>query len=130
MALETNGAYLDSVTAMPDTGSVNWDKRFQASETEYTLRVAENAKNVTLSFKAPAGCTMKIGNDIIDGTYVADVSSGKAEIKNCDSSGYQEQRIYIPPDERSWKFIPDQYDRQHQQYLWRGISLSVNDSGV
>ena len=43
MALETNGAYLDSVTAMPDTGSVNWDKRFQASETEYTLRVAENA---------------------------------------------------------------------------------------
>ena len=81
MALETNGAYLDSVTAMPDTGSVNWDKRFQASETEYTLRVAENAKNVTLSFKAPAGCTMKIGNDIIDGTYVADVSSGKAEIK-------------------------------------------------
>ena len=81
MALETNGAYLDSVTARPDTGSVNWDKRFQASETEYTLRVAENAKNVTLSFKAPAGCTMKIGNDIIDGTYVADVSSGKAEIK-------------------------------------------------
>lgn len=81
MALETNGAYLDSVTARPDTGSVNWDKRFQASETEYTLRVAENAKNVTLSFKAPAGCTMKIGNDTIDGTYVADVSSGKAEIK-------------------------------------------------
>ena len=81
MALETNGAYLDSMTARPDTGSVNWDKRFQASETEYTLRVAENAKNVTLSFKAPAGCTMKIGNDIIDGTYVADVSSGKAEIK-------------------------------------------------
>ena len=33
MALETNGAYLDSVTARPDTGSVNWDKRFQASET-------------------------------------------------------------------------------------------------
>ena len=70
MALETNGAYLDSVTARPDTGSVNWDKRFQASETEYTLRVAENAKNVTLSFKAPAGCTMKIGNDTIDGMYI------------------------------------------------------------
>ena len=81
MALETNGAYLDSVTAMPDTGSVNWDKRFQASETEYTLRVAENAKKVTLTFKAPAGCTMKIENDTIDGTYMSDVSSGSAEVK-------------------------------------------------
>ena len=81
MALETNGAYLDSVTAMPDTGKVNWDKRFQASETEYTLRVAEDAKKVTITFKAPAGCTMKMGNDTIDGTYVADVSSGKAEVK-------------------------------------------------
>ena len=81
MALETNGAYLDSVTAMPETGKVNWDKRFQASETEYTLRVAENAKKVTINFKTPAGCTMKINGSASDGTYVADVSSGKAEVE-------------------------------------------------
>lgn len=81
MALETNGAYLDSVTAVPDTGSVTWNKRFQASDTEYTLRVAENAKKITLSLKIPAGCTMKINGSASDGTYVADVSSGRAEVQ-------------------------------------------------
>ena len=64
MALETNGAYLDSVTARPDTGSVNWDKRIQASETEFTLRLAEKAKKVlssssTTSINLPFITTVK-----------------------------------------------------------------------
>lgn len=43
MAVETNGAYLDSVTAQADNGKVTWDKAFQRSVTEYTIRTAENA---------------------------------------------------------------------------------------
>ena len=52
MALETNGAYLDSVSAEADTGRVNWEKAFQRSEKEHTLRVAENAtKSDVITFK-------------------------------------------------------------------------------
>ena len=53
MAVETNGAYLDSVTAQADNGKVTWDKAFQCSVTEYTIRTAENASKVTLNFKTP-----------------------------------------------------------------------------
>ena len=73
---------------------------------------------------------MKIGNDTIDGTYVADVSSGKAEIKIAVVQGTKSREYTFHLTKDHWKFILDQYDRQHQQYLWRGISLSVNDSGV
>lgn len=55
MAVETNGAYLDSVTAQADNGKVTWDKAFQRSVTEYTIRTAENASKVTLNFKTPEG---------------------------------------------------------------------------
>ena len=43
--------YLDSVSAEADTGRVSWEKAFQCSEKEHTLRVAENATKVTLTFK-------------------------------------------------------------------------------
>ena len=81
MALETNGAYLDSVTPMADSGRVNWSKGFQASETEYTLRVGEDARSVTLTLKTPTGCTLTVNGNKSDGTYVTDVSSGSAEVK-------------------------------------------------
>ena len=80
MALETNGAYLDSVSAEADTGRVNWEKAFQRSEKEHTLRVAENATKVTLTFKAPAGCTLTVNGKASNGTYVADVRSGQADV--------------------------------------------------
>ena len=80
MALETNGAYLDSVSAEADTGRVSWEKAFQCSEKEHTLRVAENATKVTLTFKAPAGCTLTVNGKASNGTYVADVRSGQADV--------------------------------------------------
>lgn len=80
MALETNGAYLDSVSAEADTGRVSWEKAFQRSEKEHTLRVAENATKVTLTFKAPAGCTLTVNGKASNGTYVADVRSGQADV--------------------------------------------------
>ena len=80
MALETNGAYLDSVEAEADNGRVSWGKAFQRSEKEHTLRVAENAAKVTLTFKAPAGCSMTVNGKASNGTYVADVRSGQADV--------------------------------------------------
>lgn len=80
MAVETNGAYLDSVTAQADNGKVTWDKAFQRSVTEYTIRTAENASKVTLNFKTPAGCTLTVNGKTAGNTYTADVSSGSAEV--------------------------------------------------
>ena len=80
MAVETNGAYLDSVTAQADNGKVTWDKAFQRSVTEYTIRTAENASKVTLNFKTPAGCTLTVNGKTAGNTYIADVSSGSAEV--------------------------------------------------
>ena len=80
MAVETNGAYLDSVTAQADNGKVTWDKAFQRSVTEYTIRTAENASKVTLNFKTPEGCTLTVNGKAAGNTYTADVSSGSAEV--------------------------------------------------
>lgn len=80
MAVETNGAYLDSVTAQADNGKVTWDKAFQRSVTEYTIRTAENVSKVTLNFKTPAGCTLTVNGKTAGNTYTADVSSGSAEV--------------------------------------------------
>ena len=80
MAVETNGAYLDSVTAQADNGKVTWDKVFQRSVTEYTIRTAENVSKVTLNFKTPAGCTLTVNGKTAGNTYIADVSSGSAEV--------------------------------------------------
>lgn len=42
MALETNGAYLDSVTVTADTGKVTWPSAFRKDTLKYNLTVAEN----------------------------------------------------------------------------------------
>lgn len=55
-------------------------KHSSCSEKEHTLRVAENATKVTLTFKAPAGCTLTVNGKASNGTYVADVRSGQADV--------------------------------------------------
>ncbi len=81
MAIETNGAYLDSVTAEADSGKANWNRAFSRSVTDYTVRVAENTSKVTLNFKTPTGCTLSVNGKASGETYIADVSSGSAEVK-------------------------------------------------
>ena len=80
MALETNGAYLDSVTAVADSGRVNWEKAFQRSEKEHNIRIPDGAKKVTLTLKAPSGCTLTVNGKSSNGTYVADVSKGDTDV--------------------------------------------------
>lgn len=81
MAIETNGAYLDSVEATADNGKVNWNRAFQRSVTEYTVRVAEESRKVTLNFGAPAGCTLTVNGKTFGNAYTADVSSGSTDVK-------------------------------------------------
>lgn len=81
MAIETNGAYLDSATAAADNGKVTWNRAFQRSVTDYTLRVAENTGKVTLKFAASAGCSLTVNGKASGNTYTADVSSGSVDVK-------------------------------------------------
>lgn len=80
MAVETNGAYLDSVTAEADDGRVKWEKAFQRSEAEHTLHVASSAKKVTLALQAPTGCTITVNGKKISGSYETDVSKGDTDL--------------------------------------------------
>ena len=81
MALETNGAYLDSVSAISDGGAVTWPSAFRKDTLEYKLKIPENAKKVTFTLKSPAGCTITANGQSCNGTYTVDTSSGQADVK-------------------------------------------------
>lgn len=93
MALETNGAYLNSVTATADTGKVTWPSAFRKDTLKYNLTVAENASKVTFALKAPEGCTITVNGQAYAGSFVADVSSGSTDIK-VTISGQEKSREY------------------------------------
>lgn len=93
MALETNGAYLNSVTATADTGKVTWPSAFRKDTLKYNLTVAENASKVTFALKAPEGCTITVNGQAYAGSFVADVSSGSTDIK-VTVSGQGKSREY------------------------------------
>ena len=86
MALETNGAYLDSVTVTADTGKVTWPSAFRKDTLKYNLTVAENTGKVTFDFKAPEGCTITVNGQAYAGSFVADVSGGSTDVKVTVSS--------------------------------------------
>ena len=94
MALETNGAYLDSITVDPDKGRATWEKAFQRSEKEHNIHVADNATKVTLTFKVPSGCSLTVNGQASNGTYVADVSAEKTDVKVTTTLG-NKSRDYI-----------------------------------
>lgn len=96
MALETNGAYLNSVTATADTGKVTWPSAFRKDTLKYNLTVAENASKVTFALKAPEGCTITVNGQAYAGSFVADVSSGSTDIKVTVSGPGKEPGIYLP----------------------------------
>ncbi|MEI3437541.1 MAG: Ig-like domain-containing protein [Blautia sp.] len=81
MAVECNGAYIDSVTAQSDAGTIKWKDMFRKSKTEHTLLIGEETKTVTLQFKALDGCTLSVNGQNITGAYTVDVSSGQAEVQ-------------------------------------------------
>ncbi len=81
MAVECNGAYIDSVSAQSDAGTIKWKDMFRKSKTEHTLLIGEETKTVTLQFKALDGCTLSVNGQNITGTYTVDVSSGQAEVQ-------------------------------------------------
>lgn len=81
MAVECNGAYIDSVSAQSDAGTIKWKDMFRKSKTEHTLLIGEETKTVTLQFKALDGCTLSVNGQNITGAYTVDVSSGQAEVQ-------------------------------------------------
>lgn len=94
MALETNGAYLDSVSAISDGGAVTWPSAFRKDTLEYKLKIPENAKKVTFTLKVPTGCTMTANGQSCNGTYTVDTSSGSSDVTvNVNAAG--KSRSYL-----------------------------------
>ena len=80
MAVETNAAYLDSVTVTADTGTVTWPSVFRKDTLKYNLTIPEKAQKATFTLKIPQGCMMTVNGENCTGTYEVDTSSGKADI--------------------------------------------------
>lgn len=100
MALETNGAYLDSVTATADTGKITWPSVFRKDTLKYNLTMPEKTSTVTFNLKAPAGCTMTVNGQACTDSYVADTSSGTADVtvKVTNGSKTREYVFHLAPD--------------------------------
>ena len=94
MALETNGAYLDSVVTTTDSGKVTWPSVFRKDTLKYNLTIPENTQKVTFTLKVPEGCTMTVNGQSCEGTYIADTSSGNATVKVNVSNGIK-SREYV-----------------------------------
>ena len=80
MAVETNAAYLDSVTVTADNGTVTWPSVFRKDTLKYNLTIPEKAQKATFTLKIPQGCMMTVNGENCTGTYEVDTSSGKADI--------------------------------------------------
>ena len=94
MAIETNGAYLSSVSASADKGKVTWDRSFRKDRLKYNLALEEDAKQVTLSFKVPDGASLKINGKKSDGTYKVKFDGTEAAVTVEVSDG-KKSRTYV-----------------------------------